>query len=109
MGGESAVANSIIGWGHHHIFMFCTINLFLKSIVFMVCELKYMNMSPQLSNLLRHCEGDSSAKIIDKLIQYVQQIEKSGETPPPPPPIRNFHNHVKACLYIKGKTCDVNV
>ena len=40
----SAVASSIIGRSYIHILVFCVINL--KSIVFMVCEHEYMNMSP---------------------------------------------------------------
>ena len=52
----SAVAISIIGGGgsYIHILVFCVINL--KSIVFMVCEHEYMNMSPPPPNY-RACYG----------------------------------------------------
>ena len=34
-----------------HIFVFCNINSFLKSIVFTVCEHEYMNISPPIIDL----------------------------------------------------------
>ena len=42
-------------WGvdNIHIFVFCTINFFLKLIVFTLCEHEYMNISPPLIDLLR--------------------------------------------------------
>ena len=42
----SGVGRSIVAGEHVHIFAFCMIKFFLKSIVFKVCKYEYMNMDP---------------------------------------------------------------